>query len=132
MRKAFLGILGSIVICVTPLLANAATNITIINNTDSSGTGYAGWSPCSTAAPNHEGVIKPHEAKTIDISPVAIFCGGKDKNCDAYVFLNNNCSGKAVAKVVINANKGIISIPYYDKAHYNVTLNGNVAQIDPA
>lgn len=132
MRKAFLGFVTTILISATPLLATAATNVTIVNNTDATGTGYAGWSPCSTAAPNHEGEIKPHESKTIDISPVAVFCGGKDKNCDAHVFLSKNCSGKQLAKVVINATKGIISITNYDKAHYNVSLNGNVAQIDPA
>lgn len=124
----FSKVIATLILASTPLIASAETMITIINNTDSYGTGYAGFSPCSTIA-GDAGIIKPHETKSLDISAVSMFCG--DRNCDGHVFLNKSCSGRQMAKVVVNAKKGIISVTNYDTQHYNVTIDGNTARIDP-
>lgn len=127
MRFKLATLMGCILLASFPIASSAKTMVTIINNTDNYGTGSVKV-VCSAMA-GDQGIVHPHETKTVDMSGLSLLC--QDNDCEGHVFLSKDCSGKQVAKVILNANKGILSIVNYDKAHYRATLNDNVVTIDP-
>lgn len=116
-----------IALAISPLPLFAYSNIDVINNTDSYGTGYINFSPCSASA-GDKGILKPHATFSVPESAIKLFCGS---SCDAHVFASKSCSGKEIAKVKIDSKKGVTSITNYDKEHYNISGGGTSVTIDP-
>lgn len=110
-----------------PLFANAA-DLTIINNTDIYGTGYVNFSPCSSRA-GDKGILKPHQPLTVPGKVFSIFCLGF--SCEAHVYGTQDCSGKELAAVTIDPDKGVTKINNYDKEHFAVSGTGTNIIIDP-
>lgn len=125
MRRRFL---YALIISTLPVLAYA--DITVDNNTNSSGSGKFYYSPCSSVVPNGRGIIHPHQQGfTIPSFIIKMFCGNSD--CQAYIYNSTDCSGDVAGTAVINADNGVIGTPTYDKKVYKVTGSGNKLTIDP-
>lgn len=107
------------------MLAHA--DITIMNNTDATGTGKFN-SICSGVL-GDKGKAKPHHPFTVSKSILAMFC---NPNCTAHIYLNDTyCTGAELATVQINIDTGITNVDNHDTKHYTITPNGDTVTIDP-
>lgn len=109
-----------------PLISLA--DILVHNNSDFFGTGKLTLSPCSSSV-GDQGIVHPHSTFNVPQSVLNMLCGLKP--CQAQVFLSNNCSGKPLASVTLEAKKGVVSYTNMDPMHYRISGGGNDVTLDP-
>lgn len=111
-----------------PITSHADVQLT--NNTNEYATGRLNSSPCSSSI-GERGIVPPNSQISVPYAVLPLYCG-VFSNCEAYVFMNKDCSGKAVAKATINAVKGTIeSFKNLDPEHYTISANGKTGSINP-
>src|SRR3990167_5583317 len=105
----------------------AFADITVINKTDYSGTGYINSSPCSSKVSG--GVHHPHDTLTVPQSVITTFC--MIGRCTAHVYTNENCSGKEIATADIDKKNGSVKSMIYDKERFDIENKGKTVIINP-
>lgn len=109
--------------CILPFLPFVAhAEININNHTDFFGTGEINGS-CSSSL-GDSGIIKPHGKMTLTKAQIIALCGFS--NCDAKLFLTNNCSGDKLATVTLSQS-GIHHIINHKPDEFDVS--GNTSNI---
>lgn len=91
-------------------LANAAHDLTTINDTDFYSTAYINHRSCSSSIPGGEGITPPHGKKTVSGFLVGLACMGNSSNCNADIYLDDDCHGKPIATVILDTSTGVKSI----------------------
>ncbi len=106
-----------------------ANDLLISNNTDLPSTSVINHGLCSTILKD-AGVVKPHEQNHIVPSDkVKWACTIFPSNCQADVYLTNNCQGPLIASVTFDVNSGIKGIVVHAANYkvigsgFNITLN---------
>lgn len=100
---------ASLIIAALPFTANAASGLTIDNQTDFDSTSVLNNGACSTIL-GAEGVTNAHTKKTVSASKIRLACLGNWSNCKAVVYMSNNCTGPVAATVYFDINTGIKSV----------------------
>ena len=122
------GVLGMGMAC----SAFAASELTIVNNTNYDSTSKINGGMCSNDIPEAMGggVTKAHQTKKVPGTAIGFACFGHSSDCKADVFMTNDCSGSIVATVIFDTKKGIQSITpkstefTVSGSGFNVALSG--------
>lgn len=122
MRK-YSYLIASLFTLALPLTTYA--DITVNNHSDAYGTGMIGGR-CS-ASLGDVGIMRPQGKMTISRTDIVGLCGLR--NCEAQVFMTNNCSGAKIATVTIN-HKGVVNIVNHSAGEYIVSGTKTNVNID--
>lgn len=114
----------AIALSVFPLFSYA--DIDVRNNTKGFGTAKTNLSPCSSTA-GDAGIINPDSNLTIPQFVLNLYCAF---GCNVEVYMTKNCSGKSIATLTVNPNKGITKINNHNEVGYFVLGNGKAASIN--
>ena len=104
-----------------PALA-MADNLVIHNNTDFPSTSIINDGVCSNFLPGGIGITQPHSTNTVPSVTVHSACWADRENCRATIYITNDCSGPAIAKVVLSTKTGVKSIEMIGS--YSIIANG--------
>lgn len=99
----------------------ALADITVNNASNAFATANMDFSPCSSIV-GDAGMMKPKTNLTVPKAVTDMYCGIKP--CQANVYLSKNCSGKKIAVVTVDKDKGVIDIKNYS-ADYAFSGSGN-------
>lgn len=101
------------------------------NRTDYDSTTVTNGAVCSTIL-GEAGIARAHtEGNRIPERKVKLACGLHKHDCVASVKMTANCSGRTVATVVFDTDKGIISItPTAGETQFKVTGSGFVSTVE--
>jgi hypothetical protein len=97
-----------------------AKDLVIMNNTDALATAKTKTSMCSSVG-GDAGMLKPHKAITVSQWIQDFYCAGQ---CDADIYISDNCSGQSVATAHIKQGSGIVSINNHNQGSYRVVGSG--------
>ena len=86
---------------------SAYADITVINSTNVDATAYSAYYEQCSSALGSRGIIKAKKTMPIKQAYVDTFCSKQP--CDAEIFMSNDCKGKAIGIIQIDANKGGIA-----------------------
>lgn len=112
-----------------PLYVTAA-DLTIINNTNHDSTSLINNGACSDIL-GANGITRAHSTNVVPESVIAKGCITNKRNCQANVHMTSNCTGPAVATVLLDVKTGIKSVtPSGNTQGYVVSGNGFTASID--
>ena len=130
MMKKF-ALISALAFSAFPLFAYA-DDISIMNNTNSPGTGYLSGkysdSPCSSDA-GTGGVIEPHSSIVLPEYVInLIYCSISP--CKGTIFMSTNCSGRKIATVTIDRRKGVTDITNHNVDGYIVSGGGSSISIN--
>ena len=127
-KKLFI---GGFISFILPVLAYAVTDFTILNNTDSYGTGRfeADFCPCSAVA-GGSGIAAPHGSIVVPGPLMFMYCH-PGKPCYAKLYVNTSCSGDPIARVQMDKDAGFVNIENLN-SDYVVSGSGSTIKIDPA
>jgi len=108
-----------------------ANDLIISNNTNFPSTSVINHGLCSTIL-KEAGVVKPHEQNhVVPGDKVKWACTIFPSNCQADVYLTDNCQGPLIASVTFDVNSGIKSTVIKD-AKYKVVGSGFNITLNPA
>lgn len=108
--------------------AFAASDLTIVNNTNNDSTSIINNGICSNTLSG--GVTKAHSTNVVKKTVIGLACLGHASNCKADVYMTNNCSGNKVASVVFDTGSGIKSITM-NSNNFHISGSGFRIQLDP-
>lgn len=114
MRKKIVMALATLGISSLSILANAATDLTVTNNTNEDSTSIVvnGSNKCSNQY-GEDGITRKSSTHTIPAMLIRLACGAHLSDCYAHVYMSADCSGESVASVVYDlksTNGGVKSI----------------------
>ncbi len=129
----------SAVICAgllaVPVLVNAGSALTIVNNTNQPSTSVINGGACSSKIPipGLKGVTDPHSTNVIAAPLVGLVCNHKSP-CFADVYMTDNCSNgganPVIATIVLDLNSGIQSVTMKDASSYSISYSGFTVTMD--
>jgi hypothetical protein len=128
MKKMMLGILITLGLATIAMTAQAA-DLTIVNNTNKDSTSIINSGMCSSYLPG--GVTKAGETNTVPASIIRSACKKHETDCNADVYMSNNCSGNKIATVNFDITVGVKKISMLSK-DYHISGSAFKIQIDPA
>jgi len=121
LHTLFKSIIAVGTICLSSL-ALAGQPLTIHDNTDFPSTTIANNGPCSSIL--SDGVTQAHTTNVVSEKSIKAACILNKENCDARVYLSNNCSGAFIAHVVFSINTGIKKIDNEAGSDYCIKGSG--------
>jgi hypothetical protein len=107
-------------------------DLTITNNTNFDSTTITNKGSCSTILGEH-GVTHPHSTNQVSRMQLLLACGRHVTDCEAQVFMTNNCTGSPIADVMLSEVSGIYKVDSLDPTYqvvgtgWNVAINGGPA-----
>lgn len=104
-------------------LTTFATPLTIVNNTAQFSTAVLNGMMCSSRLPGGVGITSPHSTNVVSERILKLACLGHSSNCQADIYMTNDCSGGKVGSAYLNTATGIYSVAVSDP-RYAVTYNG--------
>lgn len=105
-----------------PVITHA--DITVYNNTNAYSSGQLSSSPCSSII-GSRGVLGPKSSVNIPQVVFDMYC---PTTCEVHVFMNKSCSGKKVATLQVDHEKGVMSIQNHGQ--YTLTGGGSILMIN--
>lgn len=102
-----------------------AANLTIKNETNRDSTSIINHGACSTIL-GSSGVTKAHTTNVVSESTLLKACFLNRTNCQADVYMSNNCSGQKVATAIFDVYTGLKSVQVFDSSY---TFDGNAFSI---
>jgi hypothetical protein len=99
-----------------------ADNLVIHNNTDFPSTSIINDGVCSNFLPGGVGITQPHSTNTVPSVTVHSACWADRENCHATIYITTDCTGPAIAKVVLSTKTGVKSIEML--SNYSIVANG--------
>lgn len=110
--------------------AALANDLVIQNNTNYYSSSVINGGMCSSNIPGGSGVTAPHSRNVVKDFIMRTACFQNSSNCQADVYMTNNCTGQIIATVFYDVNNGIKSITVKDSSYfvnssaYYVEING--------
>jgi hypothetical protein len=101
----------------------ANSDLTIVNDTNHDSTSIINNGLCSTIL-GDSGVTKAHSTNVVKADILKKACYFSQHNCQADVYMTNNCSGTKIATVFFDIATGVKGYPdVFDKS-YTITASG--------
>ncbi|MBX3708911.1 MAG: hypothetical protein KIT56_10200 [Gammaproteobacteria bacterium] len=116
--------------CMSSVPFIAQASLTIVNNTDQDSTSIINNGICSDSLPG--GVTKAHSPNVISDVIIGLACLGHPSNCQADVYMTNNCNKEGAAKVatvLFDTKAGIKNISM-NSTTYKITGSGFNVQLN--
>lgn len=127
MKTRILSTLAAATLAILPVIAQA--DVTIVNNADANATVEVPHYPTCTG-PNPNGIIYKKTFKTLPDVMVNRICKNHETACVAFVYMSEDCSGAAIAKVTLNIPANNINVENYGIDGYTVAASGNTVIIE--
>lgn len=105
------------------LTSDFASDLTIVNDTNRDSTSIINHGLCSTIL-GDSGVTKAHSTNVVAASTVKKACFFNKTNCQADVYMTNNCTGPKVATVIFDISTGVKGQPDIFDTSYAINANG--------
>ena len=102
--------LSILTISVTPIVAFAADNLEIWNNTTSDISFKINQGDCSATILGKDGLVKAQNWNSVDIGAVTSLCGNNATNCVVDLYTTGDCSGPIVGSATMDTSKGISAV----------------------